>query len=268
MLALFVLTWLPLKGQAPVPDEADNVRQELLRGGPLVASAPAHPVIYRFPFAHWRLDIVMIPLTAVGVALLCLAFTPRRIYQEAWKNRGRLDGQHSRRRMREEAVAFMRYFWDLLWVPGIGAVIVVSIATAIHYYIIPLPTAYEIFSLYHPDRQRWEQAMEEGRLGDLGAHYEAWAETRGYDYQTMRFWQQFLWNTWPVWILIGGVLIGGAWWIIQRGYRMASSAYLEGILERRTHWTLSEKERLRVQSRKKKGKHVSSASTPTPAGDV
>jgi hypothetical protein len=69
---------------------------------------------------------------------------------------------------------------------------------------VPIPIALEIFGAYHLDPEVWEYNIEDGDLGDVGVKYEAWSKEHGYNKQTARFWQYFLWYTWP--FLIGYAL--------------------------------------------------------------
>jgi hypothetical protein len=63
--------------------------------------------------------------------------------------------------------------------------------------VVPIPIALKIFSAYHIDPEVWEYNIEEDDLGDVGAEYEDWSEGYGFSKRTARFWQYFLWFTWP-----------------------------------------------------------------------
>jgi hypothetical protein len=68
----------------------------------------------------------------------------------------------------------------------------------------PIPIALKIFGAYHLDPEVWEDNIEKRDLGDVGVEYEAWSKERDFSKQTAKFWQYFLWYTWP--FLIGYAL--------------------------------------------------------------
>jgi hypothetical protein len=99
-------------------------------------------------------------------------------------------------------------------------------------YVVPIPLALKIFSAYHLDPEVWEYNIENGDLGDVGEEYEAWSKERGFGKQTAKFWQYFLWYTWP--FLIGYALysFGLFYLFIYKISRALFAYYKKRVLRR------------------------------------
>jgi hypothetical protein len=102
----------------------------------------------------------------------------------------------------------------------------------VHSYVVPIPIALKIFGAYHPAPELWEYNIEDGDLGDVGAEYEDWSKERGFSKQTAKFWQYFLWYTWP--FLIGYALYSFAFFylFIYKFSRALFSYYKKKVFRR------------------------------------
>ena len=75
----------------------------------------------------------------------------------------------------------------------------------VHENIIPLPMAMKILNSYDVDKEVWEENIEIGEHGDLGAEHEEWSEEKGFDYEQSRYWQEHLWANWQEYLRLAVV---------------------------------------------------------------
>jgi hypothetical protein len=104
--------------------------------------------------------------------------------------------------------------------------------------VVPIPIAVKIFGAYHLYPEMWEYNIEHGDLGDVGAEYEAWSKERGFSKQAAKFWQYFLWYTWP--FLIGYALYSFALFyvFINKFSRALFAYYKRKVFRRKTAYYL------------------------------
>jgi hypothetical protein len=114
------------------------------------------------------------------------------------------DGRLNRTRTWREVRYLARFLLSLLGVITLFLAICATPVVLVHSYVVPIPVALKIFGAYHLDPEVWEYNIENADLGDVGAEYESWSKEQGFSKKTAKFWQYFLWYTWP--FLIGYAL--------------------------------------------------------------
>ena len=67
---------------------------------------------------------------------------------------------------------------------------------------MPIPIVVKIFSAFDIDPVSWEENIEIGVFGDIGAEYEQWSKSKDFSPVMARFWQEFLWNNWYILIAL------------------------------------------------------------------
>ena len=128
----------------------------------------------------------------------------RNVFYIAFLNCFWPDGRLNRTRTWREVRYLARFLSSWLVVFALFLAICATPIVLVHSYVVPIPIALEIFGAYHIAPEVWEYKIEKGALGDVGVDYETWSKERGYSKQTAKFWQYFLWYTWP--FLIGYTL--------------------------------------------------------------
>ena len=86
----------------------------------------------------------------------------------------------------------------------------------VHNYMIPIPIATDIFSVFDIDPVVWENSIENEALGDVGAQYEEWSRRKGFSPQSARFWQETLWSNWLFFGLFTLYLVGTFYFLVVK----------------------------------------------------
>lgn len=128
----------------------------------------------------------------------------QKVFYTAFLNCFQPDGRLNRIRTWREVRYLARFLSILLVIIMLFLLICATPIVLVHTYVVPIPIAVKIFGAYHLDPKVWEYNIEDGDLGDVGAEYEAWSKELGFSKQAAKFWQYFLWYTWP--FLIGYAL--------------------------------------------------------------
>jgi len=128
----------------------------------------------------------------------------RKVFYTALLNCFWPDGRLNRTRTWREVRYLGRFLSGLLVVLALFLAICATPIVLINSYVVPIPIALKIFGAYHIDPEVWENKIEKDDVGDVGAEYEDWSKEQGFNKQTARIWQYFLWYTWP--FLIGYAL--------------------------------------------------------------
>ena len=174
------------------------------------------------------LVIALVVLPVAGIVLL-LPYTALRI---ALRNTRRADGSRSQRRARRERRHAVEFAGHVLLVPLLVVAVAGSALVGVHRFVAPVPLLLDVAGAFDTDAAAWERAIEQERLGDVGAAYESWSRRRGFSYRTARYWQELLWAYWPTLVAIltlGGLLFYG---LLARVYAGASAAYQRGVYRR------------------------------------
>lgn len=161
-----------------------------------------------------------------------IASLPIQITRVALQNCKRLDGSWSSKRTIKESQKLA----DLFGAVALALICAVTITGfalyMVHSYIIPIPIAANIFSVFDVDAVQWEANIEEGELGDVGAQYEHWSQEQGFSGDSARFWQDFLWDYWPslaLWVLVLAALF---YWFMAKFYVTTLVRYSKRVLKR------------------------------------
>jgi len=175
------------------------------------------------------LAVLLLLLLIVGFVIASL---PMRISRVALQNCKRLDGTWSPKRTLKESQKLADLFGAVLLALVCAVTITGTALFMVNSYIIPIPIAFNIFSVFDVDVVQWEANIEEGDLGDVGAQYEQWSQEQGFSSESARFWQDFLWEYWPSLTLWALVLAGLFYWFMGKFYVTTLVRYSEHVLKR------------------------------------
>jgi hypothetical protein len=131
-----------------------------------------------------------------------LVFLDKITFQTVFQNCFRPDKSISWERIKIEIRRFSRFVLKVFIIIICYIVFNAILLTLSHEYIVPIPIVVKIFSAFNIDRVAWEENIEIGVFGDIGAEYEQWSKAKGFSPETGRFWQEFLWNYWYILIAL------------------------------------------------------------------
>lgn len=175
----------------------------------------------------------MILLACLILFGLFVLLMPTRVFRTAWANCSRRDGSWSRRRARSEAKHVTDFLGSVLFVLAAVVTATGTVVIVIHSYIVPIPIIVDILGAYDPDPVAWEANIEKGELGDVGARYENWGADHGLSDQSLRFWQEYLWQHWLALLIIGFIVGTCFYWLFAKFYVRAAVKYGQGVLKRK-----------------------------------
>ena len=140
----------------------------------------------------------------------------RGLFRSILRNCVQLDGSISSKRAWWEITRLFKLGAVLLIIPlsfiGVNGLAVYGV----HNYIVPIPMAVDILSVFDIDPEVWENSIENEELGDVGAQYEEWSQKQGFSPQSARFWQETLWYNWLLLGLFTLYLLGSFYfWVVK-----------------------------------------------------
>ncbi len=194
------------------------------------------------------MTIVFEALFLILVVLLViagtLAFTlPKQVIRTALSNCRRSDGTWSRKRAVTEIKEVTDISGGLLLALVASFVMTIGPLLLIHITIVPIPMVLDIFGAFDVNPVQWEAGIETGNLGDVGTQYEMWGQQRGYSEEKLRFWQEFLWRSWPVLLALAAVFTGLFYWFVSRFYLSAAAHYGRRIVKRCRYYQMHDARR-------------------------
>ena len=138
------------------------------------------------------------------------------LFRSILRNCVRLDG----------SISLKRAWWEIRRLVKLGALLLIiplsfmgvnGLAVYfVHNYIVPIPMAVDILSVFDIDPEVWENTIENEELGDVGAQYEEWSQKQGFSPQSARFWQETLWYNWLLLGLFTLYLLGSFYfWVVK-----------------------------------------------------
>jgi hypothetical protein len=149
------------------------------------------------------------------------------------RNCVRLNGSISAARAFGEVTRLLKLTAVWILAPLFFISINVIILYTLHNTIIPIPIAIDIFSVFNIDPVAWEHAIEKEELGDVGATYEDWSQSKGYSAETAQFWQKHLWSNWIFYLVLSLYLLGSFYFFVIRLCISITSYYKKGLLKRK-----------------------------------
>ena len=187
---------IDLKGN-PFPDYIFKSRIDLFD--------PSQIVIQKFTSIF--LVIVSIFIIMLFVSVIGLVFLDKYVFHTVLQNCFRSDNKISWDRTKKEIRRFSQLILKIVMIIVLYIAFNATLLFLCHEYIVPIPTVIKIFSVFNIDPVVWEDNIEIGIFGDIGAEYDRWSNKKGYSYETDRFFQEFLWDYW--YILIALILYFG-----------------------------------------------------------
>ena len=182
------------------------------------------------PILFIDIGIVLCLLVGFGLAL------PQESRRRIRLNCYRLDGSWSLARALREFDHLLDLTGKALLVPGFLLLTGNLSVLAVHWFVIPLPLATEVFDRFHPHPRQWEHGIEDARAGDLTQKHEEWYVAQGGSEETARFWQDVMWSTWPVLGLGAFVLVLLAFRLTGKAYGLALKEFHTKLLERQGNY--------------------------------
>lgn len=166
------------------------------------------------------------------IVLLIIKHSPG-LFRSILRNCVRLDGSISSKRTWWEITRLFKLGAVLLIIPlsfiGVNGLAVYCV----HNYIVPIPMATDIFSVFDIDPVAWENSIENEELGDVGAQYEEWSRRQGFSPQSARFWQETLWNNWLFLALLTLYLVGSFYFLVVKLCSAVIIYHKKGLLRRK-----------------------------------
>ncbi len=138
------------------------------------------------------------------------------LFRSTLRNCVRLDGSISSKRTWGEITRLFKLGVVLLIIPLSFVAVNGMVIYFVHNYIIPIPIATNIFSVFDIDPVVWENSIENEALGDVGAQYEEWSQRKGFSPQSARFWQETLWSNWVFFALFTLYLVGTFYFLVVK----------------------------------------------------
>ena len=166
---------------------------------------PSQFIIQKFTFWFGIVACILIGITL----LICVTvffsdkYVFRTVLQNCLRSGKNISWYRTIKEIRRFSQLILKIFITIVFYISLNA----TLLFFCHEYIVPIPTVIKIFSYFDIDRVIWEQNIEIGQFGDIGAEYEQWSNEEGFSPRTGRFWQEFLWNNW--YILIPLILYFG-----------------------------------------------------------
>jgi hypothetical protein len=155
------------------------------------------------------------------------------LFRSTLRNCVRLDGSISSKRTWGEIKRLLKFGVVLLIIP-LSFIAVNGMAVYfVHNYIIPIPIATDIFSVFNIDPLEWENSIENEALGDVGAQYEEWSRKKGFSPQSARFWQETLWHNWVFFTLFALYLVGTFYFFVVKMCSAVIIYHRKGLFRRK-----------------------------------
>ena len=155
------------------------------------------------------------------------------LFRSTLRNCVRLDGSISSKRTWGEFKRLLKFGMVLLIIP-LSFIAVNGMAVYfVHNYIIPIPIATDIFSVFNIDPVVWENSIENEALGDVGAQYEEWSRKKGFSPQSARFWQETLWSNWVFFVLFALYLVGTFYFFVVKMCSAVIIYHRKGLFRRK-----------------------------------
>lgn len=127
-----------------------------------------------------------------------LVFLDKITFHTVLQNCFRPDKSISWERIKKEIRRFFQFILKVFIIMVCFIVFNATLLTLCHEYIVPIPIVVKIFSAFDINPVVWEENIEIGVFGDVGAEYEQWSKSKDFGPVTARFWQEFLWNNWYI----------------------------------------------------------------------
>ena len=141
--------------------------------------------------------IAMLFFTCAG-----FVFLDKTTFHTVLKNCFRSDKSISWDRFKKEIGRFSQFVLKIFIIIVYYIVFNATLLTLCHEFIVPVPIVVKIFSAFNIDPAVWEENIEIGVFGDIGAEYEQWSKAKGFSPEIGRFWQEFLWDYWYILIAL------------------------------------------------------------------
>lgn len=155
------------------------------------------------------------------------------LFRSTLRNCLRLDGSISSKRTWGEIKRLLKFMVVLLLIP-LSFIAVNGMAVYfVHNYVIPIPMAKDIFSVFNIDPMVWENSIENEALGDVGAQYEEWSRKKGFSPQSARFWQETLWSNWVFFVLFALYLVGTFYFFVVKMCSAVIIYHRKGLFRRK-----------------------------------
>ena len=109
-------------------------------------------------------------LTSLLVLLaLCVAAVPGEVFGYARANTKTPAGQTERVRQRKELVELGGFLAGAVILPAMALVGFATATVLVHRFVVPIPFVADVFAGFDASADVWEQNIETGEQGDLGA---------------------------------------------------------------------------------------------------
>jgi len=102
----------------------------------------------------------------------------------------------------------------------------------IHSYIVPLPIAAKILSVFHLDEETWEENIFKGEAGEVRKEYDNWSKEQGIGRETSMNLQKFLWHSWHILAAYGLFLLLSFYVLLVRSCHALFSKYKKQVIRR------------------------------------
>lgn len=172
--------------------------------------------------------VVALPvLVALGLALAL----PKPLRQLGRLNAYRMDGSLAPDRRIREFKELIRLIFELMWVPLLILMPLVFGACLFHQFVMPVDEGWTALELLVSDpahAKKGIRAIAEKQLDR--------AEWQKASPENMREIQQFLWNGWPILLILAALVIWGCFGMLRRVNAAAILRYREGVAERRSEY--------------------------------